>query len=139
MIAARLKVIRMPRWSEAPVIILSISYEALRHQLRRFLTGIGFSVREANCESDALDASESKVDLLLADAPFHDGLRSLQRALEAHPTLKVLLISAEPDYICRALLPNPLVEFIEKPFAWRELERKINELMSPQASATPSP
>jgi hypothetical protein len=112
------------------MILLSISCAALREQIRLFLAGVGLSVWDGNWPGNEPSVVfNSEIDLLLSDAPIHEIMQLVQWLHADDPALKTLVISAEPEYICRALMPNPSVEFIEKPFAWRDLERKVGAML----------
>jgi hypothetical protein len=111
------------------MILVSIGSEVFREQIHFFLTGVGFSVWQDNWSTEAPALCNSEIDLLLTDAPIRDVVPLVQCALSGGgPPLRVLVISAEPDYVCHALVPNPSIDFIEKPFAWQDLERKINTM-----------
>ncbi|HVX66663.1 MAG TPA: hypothetical protein VHA11_08685 [Bryobacteraceae bacterium] len=113
-------------------VLLSVPQQGLLRQIRNFLGETGHQVMEASTEAAALrilDDSRSELDLLLLDAHIQDAPRLARQAALRRPRMKVLLISGEPEYIGRALIPETEIGFLEKPFAWCELKRKIDEMI----------
>ncbi len=114
-------------------VLLSVYYQALGEQLRAFLTTMGYVVVEAASPGETLallQAQTQKVDLLLADSSSQDAPALARQALRSRPGLKVLVISGEPGYVNRALMPQAGIAFLEKPFAWRVLKRKVESLLA---------
>jgi DNA-binding NtrC family response regulator len=116
----------------AHTVLISVSQQGLLYQIRDFLHGAGHRVMEAASDDavlQILDESCSGPDLLLIDVHSHDAHRLARQAVLRRPGLKVLLISGEPEYITRELVPYTEVGFLERPFAWCDLKSKIDELM----------
>ncbi len=114
-------------------VLLSVYYQALGEQLRTFLTGMGYVVVEAANPRETLELLEArtqKVDLLLADSSSQDAPALARQALRSRPGLKVLVISGEPGFVNRTLMPQTGIAFLEKPFAWRVLKRKLESLLA---------
>lgn len=113
-------------------VLISVPQQGLLRQIYNFLGEAGHHVIEAATEDAALeilDDSRAELDLLLVDAHGQNAPRLARQAALRRPGMKVLLISAEPEYIGRALIPEAEIGFLERPFAWCELKRKIDELM----------
>jgi DNA-binding response OmpR family regulator len=117
-------------------VLISVPQQGLLRQIRNFLGEAGHHVMEAATEEAAmqiLDDERSELDLLLVDAHGQNAPRLARQAALRRPGIKVLLISGEPEYVSRALIPESEVGFLERPFAWCELKRKIDELMGAES------
>lgn len=120
----------------AHTVLVSIPQSGLLRQVRDFLDEAGNRVLEAATEDAALrilDESSSELDLVLIDTHGQNAPSLARQAIRLRPDLKVLMISGEPEYIIRALVSEAGVGFLERPFAWRELKHKIDELMGMEA------
>ncbi len=116
-------------------VLLSVTQQWLLRQIREFLHGAGLSVMEAATEDVALRIlceSRPEVGLLLMEANEQDAPRLARQAVRCRPGMKILLLSGEPEFVNRALMPEAEVGFLEKSFAWCELKRKLEELMGTQ-------
>ncbi len=110
-------------------VLLLVHSEALRVQVRGFLGDAGVRVVEGLATSEVLDLSEQfwqGIDLLLTDA----SPALVHQAICRGSRTNALVISSHPENINRELMPEPRVNFIEKPFAWRELKDKIDAVLS---------
>jgi DNA-binding NtrC family response regulator len=127
-------------------VLISIRQAPLLDQIREFLQGVGYAVVAATSDDDTLQVLNripQDVDLLLADTPVADAPGLARTAVTSRPGLKVLLISGDPDYVNRELMPEAAIGFIEKPFAWCSLGRTVADLLASPAtdlscSATPA-
>ncbi|KUO57743.1 MAG: two-component system response regulator [Sphingomonadales bacterium BRH_c3] len=118
---------------DAPTQLLLVDDEpTLREPLAEYLTGQGFSVRQA--ESAALARSELRVqrpDLVLLDImmPGEDGL-SLTRHLVETQRVPVILLTARGEAMDRILgLEMGADDYIVKPFEPRELVARIRSVL----------
>lgn len=124
---------------DAGAVLVSIAAEGLRLQVIEFLNRCGLRVLEADAESEVLDFAERDcaIRLLLADARLDDAPRLVREATRRRPDIRALVISGDPEFINRELVPDPCVHFIEKPFSWCELGDKIARLLRPAAAPEP--
>jgi DNA-binding response OmpR family regulator len=119
--------------SSGACVLVWVHREAFLCQLRDFLEGLGCVVVEAATGPEVLSVLAKpgfEADLLVADASSRDAAALARQAVQCRPALKVLMISSEPEYINRALVPEASIAFIEKPFAWCELRRAVEALLS---------
>jgi DNA-binding NtrC family response regulator len=119
----------------AETVLISVRHVPLLDQIRDFLQRAGYTVLESQSPVDALNMLSSPwcgIDLLLADATIRDAPQFVRQTISRQPRLKVLMISGDPDYVNRELMPEPEIAFIEKPFAWCELKHAIAELLTAQ-------
>lgn len=117
-------------------VLVSIAAEGLRLQVVEFLNRCGLPVLEAETGSELLDITENEcvIALFLADMRVEDAPGLMREAARRRPDLHALVISSDPEYVNRELVPDPCVHFIEKPFAWCELGEKIARLLRPTAA-----
>jgi len=118
-------------------VLVAVPQKWLSRQIREFLREDGHRVFEAPTHETALrilEESGQEMGLLLLDAHGMDAPHLAQDAVRKAPGVKILLISSEPEYISRMLLPEVEASFLEKPFAWCALRQKIDEMMSSGAS-----
>jgi len=115
-------------------ILLVEDHAPLLELAREFLQGLGYRLLTANLPLKALEISSRythNIDLLLTDVlmPGMNGCE-LAHELKIHrPEMKVLYVSGFAD---RALEENDLsgpVAFMEKPYEFDELARKIREIL----------
>ena len=123
-------------------VVVVVRGPSFRAQLRGFLAQDGHRIVTARTTGQALKlVTASPVDWLIADASSGNTLALAIRAVTHNPALKVLLISAEPEYAGRAAVADVRVHFIEKPFAWSDLKRKVDALLElrrgPERTAEP--
>jgi len=116
----------------ARTVVISVRQASLLDQLCEFLRGAGYAVVAAASDDNPLQLlfrMPPDVDLLLADTPAAEASELARTAAAFRPGLKVLLISGDPDYVNRELIPDPAIGFIEKPFAWSSLGRRVADLL----------
>ncbi|HSM53385.1 MAG TPA: response regulator, partial [Erythrobacter sp.] len=118
---------------DAPIKLLLVDDEpTLREPLAEYLTGQGFSVRQA--ENAALARSElarEHPDLVLLDImmPGEDGL-SLTRHLVETRQVPVILLTARGEAMDRIVgLEMGADDYIVKPFEPRELVARIRSVL----------
>ena len=113
-------------------VLLSIPQDAVRQQISDFLARTGCRTLAASTELEAMGIAESHygaIDVLLCDMPAYEGSRLVRDLGRLCPGLKALFISGDPVSVNRELFPDPNVAFIEKPFAWRELQHTFDSLL----------
>jgi len=116
-------------------ILLVEDEEAILKLTRKVIEGFNYRVIAANRPSIALEIvkdSDQKIDLLVTDIvmPEMNGKELYQEIKKLRPKLKALFVSGYTAEIIDAdELQGPDVDFIEKPFAIKELARKINEVI----------
>jgi DNA-binding response OmpR family regulator len=123
-------------------VLISVQHAPLLEQIREFLRRAGHAVMVAVSAEDALQLLGGpwcNIDLLLAETPLRDAAELAREAVSRRPGVRVLLISGEPEYINRELMPELEIGFIEKPFAWRDLSEAIARLLSDGAAARNCP
>ncbi len=108
-------------------LLVTIPHEPFRDQVCLFLAERGYEVLPAGNADDALTACAS-ADVLIADLAGDTAGELARNARRFQPALKILLICAEPAECDRSGVPK--LEWIEKPFSWRELLKKIRELVA---------
>ena len=96
----------------------------------RILTNLGYGVKAFTSPVEALSAARGlpKVDLLLTDVvmPEMGGLELSQRLKALHPTAKCLFMSG---YAADDEVLQESAHFIQKPFAIKELAKKVHEAL----------
>jgi DNA-binding NtrC family response regulator len=113
-------------------VLLAIVHEPLRLQISDFLSDLDLEVVEAGTASEILDIvrrAGSQNHLLLTDVAVAAGRDPASTVTSATPNVRALVISGDPEYVNRELVPDERIDFIEKPFAWRELGEKIAYLL----------
>jgi CheY-like chemotaxis protein len=110
--------------------------EALKELVSDTLSGFGYTVRTADRASAALDIFAAKgkaVDLLLTEVVIlgeENGVRLARQISEKHPRLKVLYICGYTnDTIVHQGVPDPGVNYIQKPFLPKDLARKVRQTL----------
>jgi DNA-binding response OmpR family regulator len=118
-----------------PETILVVDDEsAVRHLCAKALTRAGYRVHEACSGPDALrvfDECGETIDLLLTDMRMpHMSGSELARLLRLRrDTLKLLCVSGFPGVVD----PEPVMDFLFKPFSRDELLGKIREILQRSA------
>src|SRR6478672_5006689 len=115
-------------------ILLVEDHAPLLDLAREFLTGLGYQLLPANLPLKALEISSQythKIDLLLTDVlmPGMNGRELAHELRIQRPEMKVLYVSGFAD---RAFEENDLSApeaFMEKPYEFDELARKIREIL----------
>jgi len=125
--------------------------ESMRHLLSVILTGRGYEVRAVSNGEDALrELSARDYDLVLSDVrmPRMDGLVLLRRALELHPDLTFIVMSAYGthdtaieamkagayDYVSKPFKPDEVVLVLRKAEERLRLSRENRRLRSELAA-----
>jgi len=125
--------------------------ESMRHLLSVILTGRGYEVRAVSNGEDALrELSARDYDLVLSDVrmPRMDGLVLLRRALELHPELTFIVMSAYGthdtaieamkagayDYVSKPFKPDEVVLVLRKAEERLRLSRENRRLRSELAA-----
>ncbi len=120
------------------MVLVSVRQHAMRAQICHFLNGKGLRTKQVQGVSALLDAFEQHacaIELLVAEYPSHAAMSVIPKLLDRCPTLKVLLISGDPEEIGQEAFPHPRLEFVEKPFSWRELGERIDGLLTQPGGA----
>jgi DNA-binding NtrC family response regulator len=114
------------------MVLIAAQQEAIRSQLRDFLRRRGLRTIEVGhpSEINAVVAPDTSLRLLIGEFSLPQGPEAWSGALRGRPAVKALLISGDPEEISRETFPHPRVEFIEKPFAWRDLGERIDNLLA---------
>ncbi|HOK45922.1 MAG TPA: hypothetical protein PLA43_05665 [Bryobacteraceae bacterium] len=123
--------------SDAGAVLVSIAAEGLRRQIVEFLSHCGLRVLEAGAGHETPQAPEQScsIGLLIADARVHEAPKLVREAARHHPDIQLLVISGDPPWINRELVPDPCIHFIEKPFSWCELGDEVAGILGVAAFA----
>lgn len=118
------------------ITILVVEDEAaIRKLIATFLGMEGYMIREAATAAEAVDsARESPPDLIIVDLTLPDrpGADLAAQLLEAHPSLKVVLISGyDAPEAADFLERNPHAKFFKKPFQLPHLLAAVKALLAP--------
>jgi PAS domain S-box-containing protein len=115
--------------------------DALREVTRRLLARKGYTVITAANGAEAITAASSyhgTIDLLLTDVimPQMLGKEAAEKIKQTRPDIRVLYMSgyAQPILASQGRL-DPDVTLLDKPFTERELLDKVNEVLTPHATA----
>ncbi len=130
-------------------ILLVEDERAVRNIAARVLRDAGYTVLVADCGADALRVSaghEAAIHLLLTDVvmPDMNGKALAERIVDVRPDTRVLFMSGYTD---NAIVHHGRLDegthFLGKPFAARDLEAKVREVldseMVPSRWALPAP
>jgi len=129
---------------DMPETILVVDDEAaVRHLCAKALTRAGYRVHQAGSGQEALrvfDECGETIDLLLTDMkmPRMNGSELARHLRLRRDTLKLLCVSGFPD----SADPEPVMDFLFKPFSRDELLGKIREVLDRNGalpSARPNP
>jgi PAS domain S-box-containing protein len=108
---------------------------SLRTMIGSYLRDMGFTVHEASGPAEALAIAQANVlDLLLTDMVMPGGGgESVASALSVlHAGMKVIFMSGYAEHSAlEQALNHPDAVFVQKPFRFKELVAKINELLAP--------
>ncbi len=116
-----------------PHILLVDDEDAVRFVTKRALTSKGFIVTDCESANEALKllAQNQDFDLLITDMvmPNMDGKTLIQKAKEAYPKLKTILMSGYSEDLFNPQENNQLLctEFLQKPFEIINLIEKVRE------------
>jgi PAS domain S-box-containing protein len=115
-------------------ILLVEDHAPLLELAREFLTGLGYQLLPTNLPLKALEISSRythKIDLLLTDVlmPGMNGHELAQQLKTQRPDMKVLYVSGFADRAFEEGGPSGPEAFMEKPYEFDELARKIREML----------
>ncbi len=120
-------------------ILLVEDEELVRNLSREILVTCGYTVIEARNGVEALELCENgdcKFDLLMTDVvmPQMGGRELAEKLIEKLPNLQILFTSGHNDnMMMRHGLIETNVNFIQKPFTFDALARKVRELLNAAA------
>jgi len=123
-----------PRGTET--ILLVEDEEVVRGLTRKILMQAGYNVLDAKGGDEAIrlcHAHAGPIDLLLTDVvmPEVSGKEVADRLLELRPSIRVLYMSGYTDEaIVQHGVLDANVKFIQKPFTWVGLTRKVREVLN---------
>ncbi|HUG36259.1 MAG TPA: response regulator [Candidatus Limnocylindrales bacterium] len=102
----------------------------VRLVLGEFLTGRGYEVALAESGMDAIAQLEKdRPDVVLLDVsmPEMDGVETLKRIVSLHPTLPVIMVTANADIVVTSkLLALGAADYIPKPFDLEYLDQAVS-------------
>jgi DNA-binding response OmpR family regulator len=102
----------------------------VRQVLREFLATRGYDVVLAGSGSEGLAALDAQqLDLVLLDVamPGMDGVETLNRIVVLHPTVPVIMVTANADIgVTSKLLGMGAVDYIPKPFDLDYLDQAVS-------------
>jgi len=116
-------------------VLLVEDEPAVLELARTLLDRLGYEVQTADAPGEALrlaGAHAGRFHLLITDVvmPGMNGRELARRLREMHPGIKVLFMSGyTADVIARQGVLDPDVEFVEKPFAIRDLAVKVRRAL----------
>jgi len=115
-------------------ILLVEDHEPLLELAREFLSGLGYQLLPTNLPLKALEISSRytyKIDLLLTDVlmPGMNGHELAQQLRIQRPDMKILYVSGFADRAFEDSDPSGPEAFMEKPYEFDELARKIREIL----------
>ena len=123
-----------PRGTET--ILLVEDEEVVRGLTRKILMQAGYNVLDAKGGDEAIRLCSlhvGPIDLLLTDVvmPEVSGKEVADRLLELRPSIRVLYMSGYTDEaIVQHGVLDANVKFIQKPFTWAGLTRKVREVLN---------
>ncbi len=121
-------------------MLVLIRQRTLADQVRKFLLSEGYTVRRLHSVREALHIEETaRFELLVTDISVEDAARLMRKDRETRPR-RMLLISGEAEYAIGELLDDRTIAAIEKPFAWRELARRVESaILTPKDAGDAEP
>jgi two-component system, cell cycle sensor histidine kinase and response regulator CckA len=120
-------------------ILLVEDEEVVRGLTKNILMQAGYNVLDAKGGEEAIRvcrAHNGPIDLLLTDVvmPEISGKEVADRLVELRPTIRVLYMSGYTDEaIVQHGVLDASVEFIQKPFTWFGLTRKVRDVLNREA------
>jgi two-component system, cell cycle sensor histidine kinase and response regulator CckA len=130
-----------PRGTET--ILLVEDEDVVRGLTRKILMQAGYNVLDARSGDEAIRLCATHagpIDLLLTDVvmPEVSGKEVADRLLELRPTTRVLFMSGYTDEaIVQHGVLDANVKFIQKPFTWVGLTKKVREVLNRKTSLSP--
>jgi two-component system, cell cycle sensor histidine kinase and response regulator CckA len=137
-IAQQAQEINAPRGTET--ILLVEDEDVVRGLTRNILMQAGYNVLDAKSGYEAIrlcHAHGGPIDLLLTDVvmPEISGKEVADRLSELRPSIRVLFMSGYTDEaIVQHGVLDANVKFIQKPFTWVALTRKVREVLNRKTS-----
>ena len=135
---------RLAQESNAPrgteTILLVEDEDVVRGLTRKILMQAGYNVLDARSGNEAIRLCAThagSIDLLLTDVvmPEISGKEVADRLLELRPSIRVLFMSGYTDEaIVQHGVLDANVKFIQKPFTWIALTRKVREVLNRKTS-----
>ncbi len=116
-------------------ILLVEDEDVVRGLTRRILSEAGYNVLDARSGEEAIQLGrdyQGPIDLLLTDVvmPEISGREVAERLQELRPEARVLFMSGYTDEaIVRHGVLDANVEFIQKPFTWVRLGKKVRDIL----------
>ena len=127
-----------PRGTET--ILVVEDEDVVRGLTRKILMQAGYNVLDARSGDEAIrlcHAHAGPIDLLLTDVvmPEISGKEVADRLLELRPSIRVLFMSGYTDEaIVQHGVLDANVKFIQKPFTWVGLTRKVRDVLNRRPS-----
>jgi len=124
-------------------ILLVEDEDIVRGLTRKILMQAGYHVLDAKGGEEAIRvcrAHAGEIDLLLTDVvmPEISGKEVADRVLELRPALRVVFMSGYTDEaIVQHGVLDANVEFIQKPFTWIALTKKVRDVLNRTGSGSP--
>lgn len=124
----------IPSEQKTATILMVEDDATLRKLISNMLKELGHNVLTANTPDDAISLCKTAdpPDLLLTDVimPEMNGAELRDRILKIHPNLQVLFMSGYTDnVISRHGVLDENINFIQKPFRFKELSQKIQAVL----------
>jgi len=119
----------------AETILLVEDEELVRTLSRQMLETCGYQVFEAKDGFEALEVCQKhgkQIHLLLTDVvmPLMSGRELAEKIKQVHPTIKILFTSGyTEDGIVRHGIRESEMNFLQKPFSFNDLSKKVRELL----------
>jgi two-component system cell cycle sensor histidine kinase/response regulator CckA len=119
-------------------ILLVEDEDVVRGLARKILSEAGYKVLEARSGAEAIELSRGyagPIDLLLTDVvmPVISGKEVAERLKELRPAARVLFMSGYTDEaVVRHGVLDANVEFLQKPFTWVRLAKKVRDVLDRQ-------
>ena len=124
-------------------ILLVEDEEVVRGLTRKILMQAGYNVLDANGGEEAIRvcrAHNGPIHLLVTDVvmPEISGKEVAERLLQLRPAIRVIFMSGYTDEaIVQHGALDANVEFIQKPFTWIGLTRKVRDVLNRNAVSNP--
>lgn len=126
---------RRSRFTTEPTVLIVDDEETPRATTCRMVRALGYQARTARDGREALrylQQHPGEVRLLLTDVvmPYMDGGELAERALDLHPRLSIVLMSAHPGGETGELIAGyPELPFLAKPFSTEKLQQVLTSLL----------